>query len=153
MAFEIINRDCLEAMPTLPAASFDLVFTSPPYNLGNTTGGGFPDRFGHYRKSTGLSGRGGGGRLLGGSERGKGFLGTEFMRYGARGLFEFYGRRAQARHVRLNPPGNPATYNPPRNKAVACAALHLAIKGDGERERHSKIVVARGSRKRLDDNN
>lgn len=53
-------------LPRLPAGGFDLVFTSPPYNLGNTTGGGFPDRFGHYRKSTGLSGRGGGNLWKGG---------------------------------------------------------------------------------------
>jgi site-specific DNA-methyltransferase (adenine-specific) len=52
--------DCEVVLPTLPAESVDLVFTSPPYNLGNTTGGGFPDRFGHYRKSSGLAGRGGG---------------------------------------------------------------------------------------------
>lgn len=58
----IYRGDCREVMPALPAGSIDLVFTSPPYNLGNTTGGGFPDRFGHYRKSTGLSGRGGQGK-------------------------------------------------------------------------------------------
>jgi len=62
----IYHGDCLAVLPLLPAASVDLVFTSPPYNLGNTTGGGFPDRFGHYRKSTGLSGRGGGGKWGGG---------------------------------------------------------------------------------------
>lgn len=56
----IFHGDCEAVMATLPAGSVDLVFTSPPYNLGNTTGGGFPDRFGHYRKSTGLAGRGGG---------------------------------------------------------------------------------------------
>jgi site-specific DNA-methyltransferase (adenine-specific) len=58
------NRDVL---PTLDASTVDLVFTSPPYNLGNTTGGGFPDRFGHCRKSSGLSGRGGGGKWGGGA--------------------------------------------------------------------------------------
>lgn len=31
--------DCMEVMPQL--GLFDLVFTSPPYNLGTTTGGGF----------------------------------------------------------------------------------------------------------------
>lgn len=51
-------------LPLLPPA--DLIFTSPPYNLGNTTGGGFPDRFGHYRKSSGLAGRGGAGKWGGG---------------------------------------------------------------------------------------
>lgn len=62
----IYHGDCCELMPLLPAGSIDLVFTSPPYNLGNSTGGGFPDRFGHYRKSSGLSGRGGGGKWGGG---------------------------------------------------------------------------------------
>ena len=34
---------CEDVLPTLPADSVDLVFTSPPYNLGNSTGGSFPD--------------------------------------------------------------------------------------------------------------
>ena len=59
----IYHGDNRDVLPTLPPA--DLIFTSPPYNLGNTTGGGFPDRFGHYRKSTGLSGRGGGATATG----------------------------------------------------------------------------------------
>jgi site-specific DNA-methyltransferase (adenine-specific) len=59
----IYHGDCREVLPTLPPAG--LVFTSPPYNLGNTTGGGHPDRFGHYRKSTGLAGRGGHGKWPG----------------------------------------------------------------------------------------
>lgn len=63
----IWHGDCLDILPTLAIASVDLVFTSPPYNLGNTTGGGFPERFGHYRKSSGLSGRGGGGKWGGGA--------------------------------------------------------------------------------------
>ena len=62
----IYHGDCGDVLPMLPAV-VDLVFTSPPYNLGNTTGGGFPDRFGHYRKSTGLSGRGSGGKWGGGA--------------------------------------------------------------------------------------
>jgi site-specific DNA-methyltransferase (adenine-specific) len=53
----IYHGDCLEILPELMPSSIDLIFTSPPYNLGNTTGGGFPDRFGHYRKTSGLSGR------------------------------------------------------------------------------------------------
>jgi len=40
----IYNCDCREVLPDLPKA--DLIFTSPPYNLGITTGGGFPT--GHY---------------------------------------------------------------------------------------------------------
>lgn len=31
--YKIINGDCLEVMQTLPSSSFDLVITSPPYNL------------------------------------------------------------------------------------------------------------------------
>lgn len=62
----IYHGDCLDVMRSLPPAGIDLIFTSPPYNLGNTTGGGFPDRFGHYRKSSGLAGRGGQGKWGGG---------------------------------------------------------------------------------------
>ena len=32
--------DCLEIMRTIPSETIDLVLTSPPYNLRNTTGGG-----------------------------------------------------------------------------------------------------------------
>lgn len=62
----IYHGDCIDVMRALPPAEIDLIFTSPPYNLGNTTGGGFPDRFGHYRKSSGLAGRGGQGKWGGG---------------------------------------------------------------------------------------
>jgi len=58
----IWHGSCIDVMPLLPAGTIDLVFTSPPYNLGNTTGGGFPDRFGHYRKSSGIAKRGGQGK-------------------------------------------------------------------------------------------
>lgn len=34
MNFDLIQGDCLEVLPTLPEKSFDLVVTSPPYNLG-----------------------------------------------------------------------------------------------------------------------
>jgi modification methylase len=61
----IYHGDCREVLPSLPLV--DLVFTSPPYNLGNTSGGGFPEKMGHYRKSSGLSGRGGGGKWGGGA--------------------------------------------------------------------------------------
>ncbi len=37
----IIQGDCLEVMRTLPSESVDVVVTSPPYNIRNTTGGGF----------------------------------------------------------------------------------------------------------------
>lgn len=37
----LVNADCMDFMPTLPSGSVDLVFTSPPYNLGGKkTGGG-----------------------------------------------------------------------------------------------------------------
>ena len=36
--------DCLERLKEIPDRSVDLVFTSPPYNLGNTSGGGFPKK-------------------------------------------------------------------------------------------------------------
>lgn len=64
---QIFLGDCQDVLPQLTAGCIDLVFTSPPYNLGNTTGGGPPERMGHYRKSTGLSGRGGGGKWSGGA--------------------------------------------------------------------------------------
>jgi len=32
--------DCGEVLPTIESNSVDLVITSPPYNLGTTTGGG-----------------------------------------------------------------------------------------------------------------
>lgn len=49
----IYHGDCLDVLPSLPAA--DLIFTSPPYNLGVTTGGGF----GHYRDGQDKGGRAG----------------------------------------------------------------------------------------------
>lgn len=36
----LYHGDCLTVMLELADDTFDLVFTSPPYNLGNTTGGG-----------------------------------------------------------------------------------------------------------------
>jgi site-specific DNA-methyltransferase (adenine-specific) len=58
--------DCLDILPTLPMV--DAVFTSPPYNLGNTTGGGFPDKkIGHYAATAGMAKRGGGGKWGGGA--------------------------------------------------------------------------------------
>ncbi len=55
-----------EVMPTLEP-TFDLVFTSPPYNLGVTTGGVFPDkkRVGHYSADSRLGKRGGMGKWQG----------------------------------------------------------------------------------------
>lgn len=48
--------DCREILPTL--SGVDAVFTSPPYNLSTTTGGGF----GHYSPDAPMHKRGGGGR-------------------------------------------------------------------------------------------
>lgn len=39
---DLYNGDCLEVMKSLPSASVDLIFTSPPYNLGGSTNKGFP---------------------------------------------------------------------------------------------------------------
>lgn len=38
---ELHCGDSLEVMKTLPSGTIDLVITSPPYNIHNTTGGGF----------------------------------------------------------------------------------------------------------------
>lgn len=39
----IINADCMEILKKLPDSSIDLVVTSPPYNLKNSTGNGMKD--------------------------------------------------------------------------------------------------------------
>jgi site-specific DNA-methyltransferase (adenine-specific) len=57
----LYHGDCLDVLPTLGA--FDLIFTSPPYNLGVSAGGGF----GHYSDAAGLRQRGGGGKWTGGA--------------------------------------------------------------------------------------
>lgn len=46
----ILNEDCLETMGRMKSGSVDLVVTSPPYNLRNTTGGGLHDS-GFWSKS------------------------------------------------------------------------------------------------------
>jgi site-specific DNA-methyltransferase (adenine-specific) len=61
----LYHGDCLDVMATLPAGSVDLVVTSPPYNLGNTTGRAAPT--GHYAPDAGLRKRGGGGKWNGGA--------------------------------------------------------------------------------------
>jgi DNA modification methylase len=48
----LYHGDCLEILPTL--SGVDLVVTSPPYNLGVTTGGGF----GHYKDGQRRGGQG-----------------------------------------------------------------------------------------------
>lgn len=59
----IYHGDCREILPALTGGSVDLVFTSPPYNLGVTTGGGFPT--GHYSQDAPLGKRGGQGKWPG----------------------------------------------------------------------------------------
>ena len=39
----IVNADCMDVLKTLPDKSIDLVVTSPPYNLKNSTGNGMKD--------------------------------------------------------------------------------------------------------------
>lgn len=39
----IICGDCIEVMKTIPSRSIDLIVTSPPYNLKNSTGNGMKD--------------------------------------------------------------------------------------------------------------
>lgn len=57
-----------DVLPQLPAESIDLIFTSPPYNLGNTTGGGMPGKkIGHYSATAPLAKRGGMGKWSGGA--------------------------------------------------------------------------------------
>lgn len=65
----LYRGDCLAVMSSLPVASVDLFITSPPYNLGNTSGGGFigAERIGNYSQSAGLAKRGGGGKWNGGA--------------------------------------------------------------------------------------
>jgi len=66
-AHELWHGDCREVLPMLADASADMVFTSPPYNLGNTTGGGFPGKkLGHYNPQAGMKARGGLGKWGGG---------------------------------------------------------------------------------------
>jgi len=55
----LLLGDCLDILPTL--GRVDLVFTSPPYNLGNTSRCGFP-KVGHYSADAKMSSRGGGGK-------------------------------------------------------------------------------------------
>ena len=39
----IINADCMDVLKKLPDNSIDIVVTSPPYNLKNSTGNGMKD--------------------------------------------------------------------------------------------------------------
>ncbi|MBR1882874.1 MAG: site-specific DNA-methyltransferase, partial [Muribaculaceae bacterium] len=40
---QIVNGDCMDVLKQLPNRSIDLVVTSPPYNLKNSTGNGMKD--------------------------------------------------------------------------------------------------------------
>lgn len=51
---KILQGDCLEVMKTLPDESFDLIVTSPPYNLKNSTGNGMKDGRGGKWKNAAL---------------------------------------------------------------------------------------------------
>jgi modification methylase len=51
---KIILGDCLEVMRGLPSESIDLIVTSPPYNLKNSTGNGMKDSRGGKWKNAEL---------------------------------------------------------------------------------------------------
>lgn len=51
---KIILGDCLEVMKQLPDGSIDLIITSPPYNLKNSTGNGMKDGRGGKWKNAAL---------------------------------------------------------------------------------------------------
>lgn len=41
---ELYNLDCIECLRDQKSSTVDVIITSPPYNLGTTTGGGFPTK-------------------------------------------------------------------------------------------------------------
>jgi site-specific DNA-methyltransferase (adenine-specific) len=53
---KIQQGDCVEVMSQMPAKSIDLVVTSPPYNLRNSTGGGMRNGGGGRWENAGLLG-------------------------------------------------------------------------------------------------
>lgn len=58
--------DCLAVLPTL--GKVDAVVTSPPYNLGTSSGGGLPGKkLGHYSDTASMTGRGGMGKWSAGA--------------------------------------------------------------------------------------
>lgn len=59
---ETYNEDCLSAMRKLPSSSVSYVITSPPYNMGNSTGGGLKQYKPNYRIDGGMKARSGGGK-------------------------------------------------------------------------------------------
>lgn len=58
--YELYLGDCLEVLPHL--WGIEVVITSPPYNMGNATGGGLTQYRGHYQADGGMAKRGGGGK-------------------------------------------------------------------------------------------
>lgn len=50
----IIHGDCLEEMKKIPSNSIDIIITSPPYNLKNSTGNGMKDGRGGKWKNASL---------------------------------------------------------------------------------------------------
>ena len=62
MKSEVHNLDCLEMMRDLPSSSISYVITSPPYNMGNSTGGGLAQYKPNYRTDGGMKARSGGGK-------------------------------------------------------------------------------------------
>lgn len=67
----IVVSDALDYLRLLPDASVPMFLFSPPYNLGNTTGGGFPAaRVGHYDPAGGMRIRGGQGKWIAASRDG-----------------------------------------------------------------------------------
>lgn len=59
----LYHGDCRKILPYIGDGEVRLVVTSPPYNLGVTTGGGFPT--GHYAAGAPMSKRGGQGKWPG----------------------------------------------------------------------------------------
>lgn len=65
----LVVSDALDFLRSLPDASVPMFLFSPPYNLGNSTGGGMPGakKAGHYRSEGGMSVRGGMSKWSGGA--------------------------------------------------------------------------------------
>jgi site-specific DNA-methyltransferase (adenine-specific) len=65
---QIVVSDALEFVQALPDGSVPLYLFSPPYNLGNSSGGGIrgATKVGHYSADAGYAKRGGGGKWHGG---------------------------------------------------------------------------------------
>lgn len=54
--------DCVKILPHLGVGTIPLIFTSPPYNMGNSTGAGMHQFRGHYADDARLGSRGGSGK-------------------------------------------------------------------------------------------